>query len=308
MSKPALSGKRDQSALNALERRAQNILKARPAYREMVDFYLTVFTRQIEWRDRLIVHPEEVTVEQASECLKDGTPLGERYDPGVVPESLLDLWAEMKAVFRRGNEVLRQAIDKIDEAEKAGGFAPSTWLAEQRPGREELVADTACLIGIDESILANLARATTFPHWELVAGQWLPQRRLDEWKRFQCPMCGGPPGLVEIRADQSTKGTDGFKSAALRYMHCSFCGSRWVIPNLKCPACGSTKSGDAKYLFTTDEPELRIDFCNSCHHYVKVIDGNKIHGRVHVGLELLTASHLDMLARDKSLTPLEVYV
>jgi formate dehydrogenase maturation protein FdhE len=95
-------------------------------------------------------------------------------------------------------------------------------------------------------------------------------------------------------------------TAARRFMHCPVCGSRWAVPSLACPACGSTKSGDAKYYFTSDEPELRIDFCRSCQHYVKAIDGDKISGRVHVGLELLTATHLDMIAQEKKLSPLEV--
>lgn len=304
MSKPASSGKNDRSALKAVNRRAEAILKARPAYREMLDFYLTIFRRQIEWRDRLVVHPEEVGVEQVRESLRKGTPLIQGYDPGVEPQSLLDLWTEMKEVFRRGNEVLRGAVEKIDRAEEAGDFAPASWLLEQRPERWELVADASGKIGIEESVLATLSRAATFPHWELVAESWLPQDSLEEWRRFCCPVCGGVPGLVENRKGQS--GREGISASPQRFMHCSFCGSRWAVPALKCPACGSTKEGDAKYLFTSDEPELRIDFCKSCHHYIKVIDGDKISGRVHVGLELLTAAHLDAIAQDKNLSPLEV--
>ncbi|MGB2987663.1 MAG: formate dehydrogenase accessory protein FdhE [Phycisphaerae bacterium] len=304
MSRPASSGGQDQPSLKALNRRAEAILKARPAYKEMVDFYLTVFRRQIEWRDRLAVHPEEVTAEQARECLRKGVVLCECYDPGIASESLLNLWTEMKEIFRRGNDVLRRAMDKIDDDEKTDGFVSAAWLTEQRPDRGELVADAARQIGVDESVLATLVRAVTFPHWERVAHRWLPPGRLDEWRRFRCPTCGGVPGLVENRAERN--GRDGDSPVTRRLMHCPFCGSCWVVPTLTCPACGSTKAGDARYLFTPDEPELRIDFCNSCHHYVKVVDGGKVSGPVHVGLELLTAAHLDVIARDKKLSPLEV--
>ena len=77
-------------------------------------------------------------------------------------------------------------------------------------------------------------------------------------------------------------------------------------PRKSCPSCGSTKSGDAKYLFTAEEPDLRIDFCKSCHHYVKVVNGDKVSGPIHIGLELLAATHLDVIAQDKDLSPLEV--
>jgi formate dehydrogenase maturation protein FdhE len=289
-----------------MEKRAEAILKARPAYKEIVGFYLTVFRRQIEWRDKLVVRPQALDAEKRRQCLGRGTPLVECHDPGIDPASLLDLWNEMKAVFRRGNEVLREAVNKIDAAERASEFAPTEWLAEQRPDRYESIAQTADRIGIEDSILASLSRAVTFPHWELVARCWLQDNNLSGWRRFRCPTCGGPPGLVEVHKEQD--GGDGISGARRRFMHCSFCASRWPVPGLKCPACGSTKEGDAKYLFSPDEPELRIDFCKSCHRYVKVIDGDRVSGPIHVGLELLAASHLDAIARDKGLSPVEVCV
>jgi formate dehydrogenase maturation protein FdhE len=293
-----------QKAVQTLERRATEILKARPAYQEIVDFYLTVFRRQIEWRDRLVVHPEAVGDEQRRQCLGRGDPLIDSFDPGLDAGSLLELWIEMKAVFQRGNAVLRHAVDQIDQAERVDRFVAATWLAEQRPDRGELVTEAARQIGVDEPVLATLARAVTFPHWQLVAQHWLPDEAPDQWLRPRCPTCGGVPGLIEIRAERS--GIEGISGAPRRYLLCPFCGSRWVAPVLRCPACESTRPGDAKYYFTSDEPELRIDFCKACNHYVKVVDADKITGPVHVGLELLTTAHLDAIAQDKNLTPLEV--
>ncbi len=304
MSESASSDRQVKQALQTLERRAAEILKARCAYREMVDFYLTVFRRQIEWRERLTVHPEPLDDEQRRECLSQGSPLIERYDPGLESDSLLALWTEMKAVFRRGNDFLLQAMDKLDEAEKTGGFVPATWLPEQRPERPELVADAGRQVGIEESVLATLARAVTFPHWELVARAWLPRDRLDEWRRFRCPTCGGLPGLAEVGTEGG--GGEDIVAASRRALHCPFCGSRWAVPALECPVCHSTKPGDAKYYYTPEEPELRIDFCQSCKHYIKVVDTDKTAGRLHIGLELLTSAHLDVLAQDKSLKAVEV--
>ena len=293
-----------ERAVEALEQRAAEILKARPAYQEMVDFYLTVFRRQIEWRNRLVVHPERVGDDQRRQCLGRGEPLIERFDPGIEPQSLVELWTEMKAVFRRGNDVLRQAVEKVDDAEEAGSFTPATWLLEQRPDRQELVAEASRQIDVDESVLATLARAVTFPHWELVAQSWLPEDSLEGWTKFRCPTCGGPPALAEVST--VGKSSEGMSAPTRRSMHCPFCGSCWAVSVLRCPACDSTAPGDARYFFTGEEPELRIDFCKSCNHYVKVVDTDKTSGRFHIGLELLTSSHLDAIAHDKNLRPLEV--
>jgi formate dehydrogenase maturation protein FdhE len=79
-----------------------------------------------------------------------------------------------------------------------------------------------------------------------------------------------------------------------------------MAPSVRCPACDSERSGDSKYYFTKDEPDLRIEFCGSCNHYIKLVDVGKTTDRFHVGLEMLTTAHLDVLAREKNLTPLEV--
>ncbi len=297
-------GEQDQPTLSGLEKRAKAILKVRSGYKEMVDFYLPVFRRQIEWRDRLAVKPDAVTDEQVRECLRSGAPLIDRFDPGMDSESLASLFAEMKSVFREGNEVLRQAMELLDKAEESGEFNPATWLAEFRPDRSDLSTDIAGRVGIEEAVLTNLASAVTFPHWRKVAGAWLPDGLLEEWRRFRCPTCGGGPALAETRT--SGVGGENISPPTRRFMHCGFCGSCWAVPSLKCPSCESMKSGDAKYLFTPDEPEWRIDFCDGCHHYMKVINGDKVSGPVHVGLELLTAAHLDVLAQEKDLAPLEL--
>ena len=49
---------------------------------------------------------------------------------------------------------------------------------------------------------------------------------------------------------------EGTSSVSRRYAHCAFCSSRWILPSVKCLFCGSTKAGDAKYFFTSDEPDL----------------------------------------------------
>jgi len=305
MSGSTLPDKSTEAAVKALTRRAEQILQARPAYKEMVDFYLTAFRRQIEWRDRLAVHPTPVDREQVRACLREGTPLVEHYDPGIESDSLLALWAEMKTVFRRGNAVLEEAVERIEQAEQAGDLLPATWLMEQRPDRGELIGDVAERVGVEESMLGSLVRVVTFPHWQVVSGSWLPSSgRLHEWKRSCCPTCGGPPVLVELCTKPSAE--ENIAPVSQRFAHCGFCASRWRVPELKCPACGSTKSGDAKYFFTSQEPDLRIDFCKSCNYYIKVVDVGKTSGTIHVGLESLSTTHLDEIAREKKLTPLEI--
>lgn len=292
------------AALDGFERRVADILRARPVYQEWVDFYRPVFRLQLEEGERLSVHPTQLGAEERRRCLSEGDVLAGRFDPGLDADSLIGLWGRMAAIFRSSNEVLRQAVDAIDRATRDGRFEPGAWLLAQRPRRRELVAEACRQTGASEAVLSELARAVTFPHWEQVARTWLPQPPVPEWQRSLCPVCGGPAGLAEVRCESGAG--DSRSALARRLLHCAFCGARWDVPPLGCPACGSDRVSDAKYWFTAREPELRIEFCGACRHYVKAILADRVPGRIHVGLELLTTTHLDAIAQERGLVPLEV--
>ncbi len=290
--------------LKALDRRAKQILRARPAYREMVEFYLAVFRCQIEWRPRLMVHPGPVDDEQWRACRAKRAPLIQAAEAGIEPGSLLELWAEMKPIFRRGNPFLGEAVGAIDRVEQSGTFTPVSWLAEQRPERGDLVSETSRRLGLEEAVLGSLTRAVTFPHWQQVSRVWLSGDRARQWRHFCCPVCGAAPALGEVRCEPA--GETNLTPAVNRFLHCAFCGSRWTAPGLTCPHCESNESGEAKYYYSTKEADLRIDFCNACRHYLKVVKAEKNVPALYVGLELLTCAHLDEIAQEKDLSPLEL--
>jgi formate dehydrogenase maturation protein FdhE len=179
-------------------------------------------------------------------------------------------------------------------------------LGEMRPDHHAHVAHAAARAGVEPEALAALAHAVTHPHWSRVAEAWLGDDDVGEWRRFRCPTCGGLPALAEHRSESASTGEcDLGSTSTCKWMHCLFCGSGWSVPPLECPACGSTRAGDARYFFHPEEPELRIEFCKGCRRYVKSVDADKIAGRIHVGLEALTTTHLDTIARERDLKPLD---
>ena len=294
-----------QKAIRALERRAETIRRARPAYAEFLDFYVEVFRTQLAVRARLTINLAQLDRAVVTECLRAGHPLVERHDPGLDAGSFGQLWQEMKSIFRRSNAVLESLICAVLEAELSGALDAADLLLRLRPQDVSLLDETAARVGVDPEALTALVRAVTFPHWQLVAQSWLPTPISNaEWSHAYCPVCGGPPAMAETRGEASS--TKGLSAARRRFLHCGFCGMHWPFADMQCPACGSCEPGDAKYLFTDDEPELRIDFCRNCHHYLKVVDGDRIGGRLHVGLESLTTIHLDAIAQERNLSPLDV--
>ena len=288
-----------EPTIESVERRAGEILKVRPAYGEIVDFYLRVFRVQLAWQGKVRARAVRDSV---ADCLGLGVPLASRLDPGLDVSSLLGLWQEMKAVFGGGNKVLGKLAATVDKAESHGNLDPGPWLSSLRPWEPGLVEEAARRIGVDADALLTLARAVTVPHWRAVAHAWLGSGALLAWKHFECPVCGDRPALGELRT--GPQGQTELKVSPERVMHCAFCGTAWAAASLACPGCASSDAGDAKYYFSPDDRAIRIDFCKRCKCYLKVIDGSLVVGPLYVALELVASAHVDRVAVGRGLKPL----
>ncbi|WP_418790452.1 formate dehydrogenase accessory protein FdhE [Phosphitispora sp. TUW77] len=75
-----------------------------------------------------------------------------------------------------------------------------------------------------------------------------------------CPVCGGSPDMGHAA-----------KHDGQRYLHCSLCGHEWLCKRLKCPYCLNEDHDSLSVIFIDDVPGCRIDVCEACGSYLKVI-------------------------------------
>lgn len=99
--------------------------------------------------------------------------------------------------------------------------------------------------------------------------------------RGECPVCGRLPMVGRVRGGD-------------RYMACGFCGSDYKIGNA-CPICGNADEERLKTIGFTGAPGLRIDYCEVCGHYVKMIE-EEASAYVPPGLEDIMTLGLDVIA------------
>jgi len=75
-----------------------------------------------------------------------------------------------------------------------------------------------------------------------------------------CPVCGGSPDMGRAA-----------KHDGQRYLHCSLCGHEWLCKRLKCPYCLNEDHNLLSVIIVDDIPGCRIDVCEACGSYLKVI-------------------------------------
>lgn len=111
-------------------------------------------------------------------------------------------------------------------------------------------------------------------------------RNEDRWFRRHCPTCGSLPAMAQLA---------GKDPGRRRLMSCGCCRTRWQYARTGCPFC-ETESHRLAAVGVEGARGLRIDYCETCHGYLKTYDGE---GDEPVMLADWTSLHIDVLAMDR---------
>jgi formate dehydrogenase accessory protein FdhE len=104
-----------------------------------------------------------------------------------------------------------------------------------------------------------------------------------------CPVCASKPACAVLRDRGHGAG---------RSLVCSLCMHEWSYLRVLCPVCGEDRF-ESLPVFTPEEiPQVRIDACETCRHYIKTIDMTKDGRAVPIVDELATIP-LDLWATEK---------
>jgi FdhE protein len=109
-----------------------------------------------------------------------------------------------------------------------------------------------------------------------------------EWSEGYCPICGREPKIGEIRDDEGS-----------RYLFCNQCGFEWHYQRIRCPFCGNEEQQTLAYFTIEEDERYRVDVCNECKRYIKIIDFRDSKEKADLDVEDIATLHLDMLANDE---------
>ena len=110
----------------------------------------------------------------------------------------------------------------------------------------------------------------------------------DHWLRRYCPTCGALPSMAHLV---------GIDPGRRRFLSCGRCATEWRFGRTACPFC-ETASHRLASVGVDGEGGLRVDYCESCHGYVKTYSGQ---GDERVLLADWTSLHLDLVATNRGL-------
>ena len=271
--------------------------KEHPEYGPYLDFWEKILLVQVSFLPRIKVKEKDLSGPFIGQKLKEGFPLL-IWNTVPVEESLhKELFAALCQATRKSNQKFEQEIPKIEKWLEDNGRAFSTWikLFLQEEGKPFLQKATEQ--GLDADLMIFLFFTSWKPFLKARSEALAPQliQNQEEWKRGYCPVCGSGPLL-------SFFNEDGKRTAA-----CSVCDTIWPIPRLFCPNCNNTDQKTLHYFFVEGDEGNRIEVCDLCRHYIKILDLRKKGWDPIPVLEDLLTTHLDLWAQKKEYKKLPLF-
>ena len=140
---------------------------------------------------------------------------------------------------------------------------------------------------------ALLARAFLQPYAEL-----LRHRAAMQWPHYShslCPFCNRKPGAGILRQ----MGDGGQRS-----LLCSFCLAEWNFRRILCASCGEENNAKLPVYTAGEFDYVRVECCDTCHHYLKTVDLTK-NGLADAVVDEIAATPLDLWAREQGYSKIE---
>lgn len=271
--------------LDKLEKRVQQLKRRRPGYKEILSFYQKVREEQEKIKASLKVEPIPMKKEWKELLRKGGVSLIEKKDFPLDIEASLSLFQSLCQIGKDANPHMAEQVKKIEESIQNKRIDLKGLLKEY--ANEQKMEQIADELGLDKKVFLFLIYNSVKPSIEAGVEKILNEIDTETWTKDYCPICGSLPYLGLFKEE-----------VGKRFLLCSYCGNEWRISRLACPFCSNQEQESLQYFYAEGEEAYRIDLCNKCHQYIKMIDLRKIEVQ-DFSLEDLATLHLDMAASQK---------
>jgi FdhE protein len=266
---------------------AAALLAKRPAYKPMLLFYKDLFVHQEAARRQC--QPPELHLEKDLIRLKhkENFPLIRMDEFRIDTACSANLLQTVCEIIQRHETglsdcaaaILQAGPDRVDIGRLSRAVLETDDPAIQRAAER---------LNIDSRSLAFVIYASIRPclvkYARHLAAQ-LPEGTT--WINGYCPVCGSYPALAVL--DEEGR----------QNLHCQFCWQAWTVKRLFCAFCNNADSKQQRYFYSETESNLRVNVCDKCGTYLKVVDLRKTDYPLYPPLEQVSTLHLDIKAREE---------
>ena len=268
-----------------MENRLEQCRKDRNELEEIVAFYERVLAAQHEAQEATPIPEIHLSAEQIKLKVEEGFPLVDSGTFSVDEESSERLFRRLCQLSKEENPVLASAGKALLEAMDSGALEAAELRRAVLENRTETMEKCAEDLEISFPVVQTLTKLSIQPSLLVTVASLAKANDLDGWRHGYCPLCGGLPAIAALIGEEG-------KRVGL----CSFCGHLWNLFRLSCPFCGTDKQENLRYFFAEGDNLYRVQVCEQCKGYLKVLDTRKGGDPKALAVDDVVTAHLDLLA------------
>ena len=274
-----------------VKKAVETVIKSKPVYAEILDFYAGVFDAQEECKGRLQLEPLQLSEELQTAKEREKLPLIEIEEFIYDATESANLFLALCHLAREANPKLSAAAGAILKAVDTA-IKPDALFSGLLKGNEALFENMASELEIEKPVLGFFTYNSLKPSLSACAEQLAVYLNQNEpWLQGYCPICGSAPILSIL------------ENEGRRALVCSFCWHSWSAKRVYCPYCDSSQNKDLHYFYSEEEKDSRVDLCDNCKKYIKTCDTRNIARLIYPPLEQISTMHLDIQAQEMGFEP-----
>ncbi len=268
------------------------IIKKRPAYTDILDFYVQVFQAQEENRQQVLMDPISIGRTLLEKKIHHDMPLIDPTAFEIDQNAAVRLMTTLCDIAQIQDCELSRAAVSLQSAVRDSRIDPGPVFDALLKGDRGMLSNFSTTIGIRFEHLVMFTYLSIAPAVELCAEQLAGYLEDRSHAHAYCPVCGNFPDLFFL----DEKGS--------RHLKCSFCSHCWEVPRMGCLFCDSRDPELHPYFFSPEEKEYRVDVCDDFRKYIKGVDVRCLDRPFFPKIELVATQHLDIKAREAGYTSL----
>ncbi len=267
---------------------ANRIRVTRDVYGDMLSFYEELLYLQLKDQAKIKLEVPKLSDEIIKTKLDEGFPLLNREDFPVDFEAAVKLLRQIREIIPEENSELRKCNENLVKFLEDFGSTDLFW-KNLLEGNEKDLQETAEKIASPVQQVIFLGVSAIKPSLWYVRAKFANHVPPDfPWRKNYCPICGSLPSLLLLKEKEGRK-----------YGSCAWCEHQWLMNRIECPYCLNQLQESLGYIAIEDDEVYRVEYCESCKHYFKLIDCRPLEVEPVPPLEEFTTLHLDMLAQEK---------
>jgi FdhE protein len=271
-----------------MKNRLEQCRKDRSELEEILAFYDKVLAAQHETQEQTPIPELDLSAEQIKLKIEEGFPLVDSGNFSVDKDSSKSLFRRLCQLSEEENPVLASAGKALLEAVDSGSLDTAELSKAVLQNQAETIDGYAKDLEVPLPVLQALAKLSIQPSLLATVASVAKGSELNRWRHGYCPVCGGLPAIAALVGEEG-------KREAL----CSFCGHLWKLPRLGCPFCSTEKQEDLRYFYGEGDDLYRVQVCEQCKGYLKVVDTREGGDPVALAVDDVVTAHLDLLAEEE---------